>query len=121
VGGGPGPRERGEFGVAEAARRDESGGHAQEPVESVSGRVAGKDRLARARPGLEVKLVATPEGAEQFILCRSRERAAKVRAMLVWQLERLKTELHKIFCLVPPITGRWFGLRMRSASSTRLS
>ena len=24
-----------------------------------------------ARPGLEVKLVATPEGAEQFILCRS--------------------------------------------------
>ena len=41
--------------------------------------------------------------------------------MLVWQLERLKTELHKIFCLVPPIIGRWFGLRMRSASSTRLS
>lgn len=49
-----------------------------------------------ARPGLEVKLVATPEGAEQFILCRSRDRAAKERAMLDRQLERLKTELQKI-------------------------
>jgi hypothetical protein len=37
-----------------------------------------------ARPGLEVKLALTPEGAEQFILCRSPE-----RAMLDRQLERL--------------------------------
>jgi hypothetical protein len=49
-----------------------------------------------ARPGLEVKLVAVPEGTERFILCRSPERAAKERAMLDRQLERLKGELNKI-------------------------
>ena len=49
-----------------------------------------------ARPGLEVKLVGTPEGTEQFILCRSPDRAAKERAMLDRQLDRLKTELNKI-------------------------
>jgi len=49
-----------------------------------------------ARPGLEVKLAPTPEGTEQFILCRSTDRAAKERAMLNRQLERLKTELTKI-------------------------
>ena len=49
-----------------------------------------------ARPGLEVKLVATAEGTERFILCRSPERAAKERAMLDRQLERLQTELNLI-------------------------
>jgi hypothetical protein len=49
-----------------------------------------------ARPGLEVKLVGTPEGPEQYILCRSTDRAAKERAMLDRQLDRLKTELNKI-------------------------
>jgi transposase len=49
-----------------------------------------------ARPGLEVKLVATPTGPEQFILCRSTDRAAKERAMLDRQLDRLKNELNKI-------------------------
>jgi hypothetical protein len=49
-----------------------------------------------ARPGLEVKLVATPEGTERFILCRSPDRAAKERAMLDRQLERLKGELKLI-------------------------
>lgn len=49
-----------------------------------------------ARPGLEVKLVATPAGTERFILCRSPERAAKERAMLDRQLERLQTALNQI-------------------------
>ena len=49
-----------------------------------------------ARPGLEVKLVGTPAGTEQFILCRSADRAAKERAMLDRQLDRLKTELNQI-------------------------
>jgi hypothetical protein len=49
-----------------------------------------------ARPGLEVKLVATPEGTERYILCRSPERAAKERAILDRQLERLKGQLNKI-------------------------
>ena len=49
-----------------------------------------------ARPGLEVKLAPTPEGPEQFILCRSTDRAAKERAMLDRQLDRLKTELNQI-------------------------
>jgi transposase len=46
------------------------------------------------RAGLEVKLVAVPErnGAEQFVLCRSRDRAAKERAMLERQLQRLRQE-----------------------------
>lgn len=50
----------------------------------------------QARPGLEVKLVRTNEGTEQFILCRSTDRAAKERAMLERQLERLRTEWGKI-------------------------
>jgi hypothetical protein len=49
-----------------------------------------------ARPGLEVKLVVTPEGTDRFILCRSPERGAKERAMLDRQLERLKGQLNKI-------------------------
>src|SRR5208337_1187140 len=48
-----------------------------------------------ARPGLEVKRVDAPAGPEQFILCRSTDRAAKERAMLDRQLDRLKTELNK--------------------------
>jgi len=49
-----------------------------------------------ARPGLEVKLLSTEEGVEQFILCRSPERAAKERAMLQRQRERLRSQLDKI-------------------------
>lgn len=47
-------------------------------------------------PGLEVKLIPTPGGLEQFILCRSTDRGAKERAMLDRQLGRLKTELNQI-------------------------
>jgi len=49
-----------------------------------------------ARPGLEVKLLATLQERERFILCRSPDRAAKERAMLDRQLERLKGQLNKI-------------------------
>ena len=49
-----------------------------------------------ARAGVEVKLVPTPGGSEQFILCRSPDRAAKERAMLQRQLDRLRAELLKI-------------------------
>jgi len=49
-----------------------------------------------AGPGLEVKLVPTPGGSEQFILCRSTDRGAKERAMLDRQLDRLKAELNQI-------------------------
>lgn len=49
-----------------------------------------------ARPGLEVRLVDTESGSERFVLCRSRDRAAKERAMLERQLERLRTELTRI-------------------------
>ena len=49
-----------------------------------------------ARPGLEVRLVQTGEGAERFVLCRSQDRAAKERAMLERQVQRLRTELGKI-------------------------
>jgi hypothetical protein len=55
-----------------------------------------KSGWQEARPGLEVKLVATPEGTERFILCRSPERAAQERAMRDRQWERLKDEWHKI-------------------------
>ena len=73
-----------------------------------------------ARAGLEVKLVATPEGTERFVLCRSPERAAKERAMLDRQLERLKGQLnliHAALARAPEADlekagrriGRWLG------------
>lgn len=41
------------------------------------------------REGLDVKLVAAPDGAnERFVLCRSRDRAAKEQAMLERQIGR---------------------------------
>jgi len=49
-----------------------------------------------ARPGVEVKLVKTSEGSEQFLLCHSTDRASKERAMLERQLGGLRTELAKI-------------------------
>ena len=50
----------------------------------------------RIRDGLEVKLVVGPTGEEKFILCRSQDRAAKEKAMLGRQLERLRAELCKL-------------------------
>ena len=49
------------------------------------------------REGLDVKLVATPDGAaERLVLCRSRDRAAKERAMLERQMDRLRAMLTAI-------------------------
>jgi hypothetical protein len=48
--------------------------------------------------GLEVRLVERPQGepGERYVLCRSRARAQKERAMLGRQSERLTQELFKI-------------------------
>jgi hypothetical protein len=73
-----------------------------------------------ARPGLEVKLLAAPAQSQRFILCRSPERAAKERAMLERQMERLKGQLHKIHSRLTRVPesnlekagrriGRWLG------------
>jgi len=50
------------------------------------------------REGLEVKLVAAPEGTstERYVLCRSADRGAKERAMLDRQMERLRGEFAKL-------------------------
>lgn len=49
------------------------------------------------REGLEMKMATAPDGAtERFVLCRSRDRAAKERAMLDRQLDRLRKQLAKI-------------------------
>jgi len=50
----------------------------------------------KIRDDLEVKLVVGPTGEEKFILCRSQDRAAKEKAMLDRQLERLRFELQKL-------------------------
>jgi transposase len=50
-----------------------------------------------AAPGLEVRLCAHPQGGEDtFILCRSREREEKEKAMLALQMERLEKKLLEI-------------------------
>lgn len=72
------------------------------------------------REGLEVKMVETPAGTERFILCRSEDRAAKERAMLKRQVDRLREHLEKIDAAlrrkptagIGPIErriGRWMG------------
>jgi hypothetical protein len=50
------------------------------------------------REGLEVKLVASPDGTspERYVLCRSADRGAKERAMLDRQIDRLRGELAKL-------------------------
>jgi hypothetical protein len=49
-----------------------------------------------AAPGLEVKRVPGADGAEWFVVCRSADRAAKERAMLERQRQRLRAELKQI-------------------------
>jgi len=73
------------------------------------------------REGLDVKLVAAPDGSnERFVLCRSRDRAQKERAMLDRQVARLSTALEKIDAglrkrpsadadMVGRRIGRWLG------------
>jgi len=52
---------------------------------------------SEVQPGVEVKLVAHPDGAEeeQYVLCRSSARRAKELAMLARQRERLRAQLAK--------------------------
>jgi len=72
------------------------------------------------REGLEVKMVETAEGTERFVLCRSTDRAAKERAMLQRQVDRLREQLEKIdvslrrrpTTKIGPVErriGRWMG------------
>jgi transposase len=72
------------------------------------------------REGLEVKMVQTAEGTERFVLCRSTDRAAKERAMLQRQVDRLREQLEKIdmslrrrpTIKIGPVErriGRWMG------------
>ena len=72
------------------------------------------------REGLEVKLVATAEGTERFVLCRSRDRAAKERAILQRKIEGLREQLGKVDAAlrrkptsrIGPLErriGRWMG------------
>jgi hypothetical protein len=74
----------------------------------------------RVREGLEVKRLSAAQGGEQFILCRSADRAAKERAMLQRQRDRLRAELDKLAVRLTahPATdleavgrrvGRWLG------------
>lgn len=47
--------------------------------------------------GVEVKIVEHPEyGKEKFVICRSRQRGEKERAILEKQLQKLETELKKV-------------------------
>jgi transposase len=70
--------------------------------------------------GLEVKMVETAEGTERFVLCRSDDRAAKERAMLQRQVDRLREQLDKVdaslrrkpTAKIGPVErriGRWMG------------
>jgi transposase len=77
---------------------------------------------SEVQPGVEVKLVAHPDGAEQeqYILCRSAARQQKERAMLERQRQRLRAQLDKLHtslqrrpardaAAVERRIGRWLG------------
>ena len=73
------------------------------------------------QPGVEVKLVAHPDGGqEQYILCRSRARRQKEAAMIELQRQRLRAQLDKTHALlqrrptrdagrIERRIGRWLG------------
>ena len=84
----------------------------------------------QVQPGVEAKIVAHPDGAEdeQYLLCRSQARAQKERAMLERQRQRLREKLAEIDASLRrrpakdhgPIErrlGRWLG---RSPAGERL-
>jgi transposase len=79
------------------------------------------------REGLQVKLIASTEATERFILCRSADRAAKESAMLQRQVERLREQFGKLHDRLSrhPTTdtgpverrvGRWLGRYPAAAS-----
>jgi len=51
---------------------------------------------AEVRDGIEVKLVASPEGAETFVLCRSADRVEKERAIHARFLARIEAALVRL-------------------------
>jgi transposase len=57
-----------------------------------------KERWSEVVPGVEVKMVAHPDGTgnEQFVLCRSKSRREKEAAMLRQKFERLLNKLEQI-------------------------
>ena len=57
-----------------------------------------RDGWAEVVPGVEVKMIAHPDGAgaEQFVLCRSAARKEKEAAMLRGQFDRLLAKLEQI-------------------------
>jgi transposase len=60
--------------------------------------LAEKEHWAEVQEGLEARLVEHPDGkgGERYVLCRSRARSAKERAMLERQMDALSGELLKI-------------------------
>lgn len=77
---------------------------------------------SEVQPGVEVKLVAHPDGqgAEQYVLCRSSQRRQKEAAMLELQRQRLLAQLHKTDAMlrkraakdagkIERRIGRWLG------------
>lgn len=60
--------------------------------------LAEKDNWTDVQNGVEARLVEHPDGdgEEHFVLCRSNARAAKERAMLARQMDRLSDELVKV-------------------------
>jgi len=60
--------------------------------------LAEKENWTDVQNGVEAKLVEHPDGdgGERFVLCRSNPRAAKERAMLARQMDRLSEELVKV-------------------------
>jgi len=63
---------------------------------------------SEVQPGVEVKLVAHPDGAqdEQYILCRSAARQDKERAMLERQRQRLHAQLDKLHTTLQRCPGK---------------
>jgi len=77
---------------------------------------------AQVQPGVEVKLLAHPDGgqAEQYVLCRSAARREKEAAMIQLQRERLRAQLDKTHAtlqrhpakdagVIERRIGRWLG------------
>ena len=66
--------------VSEAERSALHRGHAEEHAQAVRCELLAEDWRA-IRDGLEVKLCPSPDGDETFVLCRSRDRREKEKAM----------------------------------------
>ena len=88
--------------------------------------LAEREHWTQVRDGLEVRLVQHPDGGtDRFVLCRSRDRAEKERAMLCQAADRLEAKLLALQAavrkghLVQPEkimerVGRWRGRHTRA-------